>query len=129
MSTFCQRFGKRNPATSAVRSKCSISDDGLKCVLEFSFSNEVMAITGWQKGILLDVDRVGDSLQFFPSGSGRTLHGQPGTVKFGFSRSKEVEIKEFFGFDIFLQNFWEFYTVNGDRLEVKLADLNRPDLN
>lgn len=128
MNSFCQQFGKRNPATSAVRSKCFKSQNGLRLVLEFSFSAEAVQITGWSKGQLIDVSKHDNLLIFSPSPRGRALHGQPKSVKFSFPKADTRLMQKFFGFDVTVHNFWELYTVHGDRLELKLSDMNVPDL-
>ena len=127
MNSFCQQFGKRNPTTSAVRSKCYKSQNGQRLVLEFSFSAEAVQIAGWQKGQLIDVSTIDDLLIFTPYSKGRALHGQPQSVKFSFVRADTRQMQKAFGFDVTAPNFWDVYSVNGDRLVLKFSDMNVPD--
>lgn len=129
MKSFCQQFGNRNPLTSAVRSKCRMSENGQRLVLEFAFAAEVVEIMDWTRGDLLDVSRHGDTLTFRQSRLGRMLTGTPLTVRFSFPKGALKEMQNSFGFDVSVSNFWEVYTVNKDELILTLMDVNIPVLD
>lgn len=124
MAGFCQVFGKRNPTTSAVRTQFDESANGKRLELRFLFSNEVIEITGWNLGELLDVSCDGQTLVIEPSRSGRTLHGKPAFVELTFAKSQLKQVKDFLCFDVQIKHFWERYDVRGNRLLLRLADID-----
>lgn len=124
MSTFCQQFGKRNPATSAVRSKCRESENKKCHVLSFAFSQEVIHAMPWKASDFIDVERLDDKLIFKPSPEGRKLRGQPLQVEFSYSKSDLKRAQKYFGFDILVNNFWTHYATNHDELILTLTAVN-----
>lgn len=128
MATFCERFGKRNPFTSPVRTRFQESDNGKRLELALLFSPELVADVGWMAGDLLDVSRDGLMLIVQPHRHGRKLHGKPPYVQFSFTKPDQRQVIEFFGFDVRQSHFWERIQVQNKRLLLLLKDINQPVL-
>jgi hypothetical protein len=128
MASFFQKFGKRNPISSAVRTQYQESANGKRLELKFLFSQEVVGIAGWTLGELLDVTCDGTTLVIEPSKGGRKLHGKPPYVELTFAKSERKQVNDFLGFDVTIKHFWEIYNVQGRRLVLRLKDIDVPVL-
>lgn len=126
MASFCHQFGSRNPTTSPVRTRFEKSPNGKRLELTFLFSNEVIQITGWSQGDLLDVSCEGQVLVIEPSKAGRRLHGKPPFVEVSFEKSQLEQVKQFFGFDVQLKHYWDSYNIDGYRLLLQVSEIDKP---
>lgn len=125
MKSWIGLFGKQTPRhapNSPVRMRFHRERGSKRGRLMIVFSTDVMQVMGWKGGELLDMQCDGTTLFIAPSVEGRKLHYRHRTIGLAIDDRDLSQATQTFGFDVTQQQFWDRYSVDGDKLLLLLRD-------